>query len=132
MEPAETALERHADAINERNFQDYLNSMVFPFTYQNYNGVALTHAKASDVDEKGGSLPWDIIIRTDPNWSHTTFDEMELVAHSVSSAVYKVAFRRVDQAGVVSLPYDAIWIATCPAGQWGVQFRHNLGMRAAN
>lgn len=130
MEHAENALKRHAEAINARSLEDYRASMVFPFTYQNYNGVALTQARASDVDASGGTLPWQIIMRTDPSWSHTTFEAMELVARSVSSAVYKVAFRRIDNAGLASLPYDAIWIATCPSGQWGVQFRHNLGMRA--
>jgi hypothetical protein len=68
-------------------------------------------------------------MRSDPNWSHTTFEGMERVACSVSSAVYKVAFRRLDKFGVASLTYDAIWIATCPSGPWGIQFRHNLGMR---
>ena len=129
MEQAENALKRHADAINARSLDAYRESMVFPFTYQNYNGVALTHACATDVDASGGALPWDIILRTDPNWSHTTFETMELVARSASCAVYKVAFRRIDKAGLASLPYDAIWIATCPSEQWGIQFRHNLGMR---
>ena len=131
MEQAENALKRHAGAINERDFQAYVDSLVFPFTYQNYNGVALTQAHASDLNAKDGTLPWEIISRTDPTWSHTTFDGMELVASSVSSAVYKVAFRRIDTSGTASKPYDAIWIATCRDGYWGVQFRHNLGMRAA-
>ena len=38
---------------------------------------------------------------------------------------------RIDRAGNASLPYDAIWIATLRDGRWGVQFRHNLGVRNA-
>ena len=49
-------IRRRADAINARYLQDYVDSIVFPFTYQNYNGVALTHAHARDVDAKGGAL----------------------------------------------------------------------------
>jgi len=101
--------------------------MNFPFTYQNYNGVALTMDVAADL-QGGAPLPWEIILRTDPSWSHTVFTETEEVAASVSSVVYRLEFSRVDRSGVASPRYQAIWIATNRGGHWGVQFRHNLGL----
>ena len=129
MDEAKGAIERHAEAINARDVEAYRQTMTFPFTYQNYNGVALTIEKAADCGVTA-PLPWAIILRTDPDWSHTEFDALEEVARSVSSAVYKVGFRRIDASGQASGAYDAIWIATCQEGRWGVQFRHNLGLRA--
>ncbi len=128
MDPARLAIERHADAVNDRQIKGYLATMAYPFTYQNYNGVAFTVQSAQDFDGNA-DFPWDVILRTDPDWSHTAFDSVEEVARSSSSAVFKVVFRRIDQSDRASEPYEAIWIATCQDGQWGVQFRHNLGCR---
>lgn len=128
MDAAKQAIERHADAVNARDVEGYRQTMAYPFTYQNYNGVALTVETPRDYGVNA-PFPWEIILRTDPQWSHTDFDAIEEVARSVSSAVFKVSFRRIDTAGNSSALYDAIWIATCSGGQWGVQFRHNLGER---
>ncbi|MFT5392483.1 MAG: hypothetical protein ACI8PT_002681 [Gammaproteobacteria bacterium] len=125
---AKQVIVEHSEAINARDARAYTATMAFPFTYQNYNGVALTIERG---DQCGviEPWPWEIILRTDPDWSYTDFDEIEAVARSVSSAVFKVGFRRVDVAGKRSGLYDAIWIATWRDESWGVQFRHNLGLR---
>jgi hypothetical protein len=128
MNTAEDVTQRHAQAINNRDLTSYLETMNFPFTYQNYNGVALTVEKASDCGVNA-PLPWDIILKTDSNWHHTEFDFMEEVARSTSSVIFKVGFSRVDDKGDAYGRYQAIWIATCQHGHWGVQFRHNLGLR---
>ena len=123
-----SAIQQHAEAINRRDLDAYVASMAFPFTYQNYNGVAITMDTVAEC-KGSSSLPWDVILQTDPTWSHSEFDDAIEVASSVSSAVFKVSFRRVNRAGESSPTYDAIWIATCRDGHWGVQFRHNLGQR---
>lgn len=128
MNAAEGVCERHAQTINDRDVEAYRQTMNFPFTYQNYNGVALTIEKAEDCGV-AAPLPWEIILSTDPDWHHTDFDFMEEVARSESSAVFKVGFSRVDAGGHAYGYYHAIWIATCQNGRWGVQFRHNLGKR---
>lgn len=121
-----SALKRHAKTINEKNLENYKETMVFPFTYQNYNGVALTIERPEDCGIIA-PLPWDIIHKTDPNWSHTVFDEIEGIARSNSSAAFKVTFRRIDKNKIASEPYQAIWIAVRKNNRWGIQFRHNLG-----
>jgi hypothetical protein len=79
MNTAEDVTQRHAQAINTRDRTSYLETMNFPFTYQNYTGVALTVEKALDCGVNA-PWPWDIILKTDPNWHHTDFDFMEEVA----------------------------------------------------
>ena len=128
MTTAEDVIQRHAQAINNRDRTRYLETMNFPFTYQNYNGVALTVEKAADCGVEA-PWPWDIILKTDPHWHHTDIDFMEEVARSPSSVVFKVGLSRVDDKGDAYGRYQAIWIATCQHGHWGVQFRHNLGLR---
>ena len=78
MSAAKEASERHLHAINRRDVAEYRETMNFPFTYQNYNGVALTIEEALDV---GGAarLPWEIITSTDPDWHHTDLDFLEEV-----------------------------------------------------
>lgn len=130
MDVVKDVLERHGHAINARDVETYRQTMNFPFTYQNYNGVALTIETAADCGV-AAPLPWEIILSTDPDWHHTTFDFMEEVARSASSAVFKVGFRRVDASDHAYGSYHAIWIATCQKAHWGVQFRHNLGQRGS-
>ena len=129
MSTAEGAVEAHSEAINKRDVDAYLASTNFPFTYQNYNGVALTVESADEYSD-AAQWPWEIILGTDPEWHHTTFDLVEEVARSVSSAVFKVTITRVDSAGSATGTYEAIWIATSKQGHWGIQFRHNLGLRS--
>ncbi len=121
------ALNRHARVINERNLGQYIKTMIFPFTYQNYNGVALTIEKPEDC----GTIappPWEIILQTDPNWAYTTLDQIEEIAKSEMSAAFKVIFRRINKENVSSKSYQAIWIAVCKEKKWGIQYRHNLGI----
>ena len=128
MSTARDVVEQQGEAINDRDLDAYRATMNFPFTYQNYNGVALTMESEADLRGSVEALPWNIILSTDPRWHHTIFDVIEEVAASVSSAVFKLTFRRVNEAGEASSSYRAIWIATDKDGHWGVQFRHNLGL----
>lgn len=126
MNEAQVVLERHAQTINDRDLEAYRNTLNYPFTYQNYNGVALTIQSGADLGTTT-ETPWEIILRTNPNWLRTEFDQIEEVARSASSVVFKVGFRRLDASGNDDGVYHAIWIVTCQQGRWGVQFRHNLG-----
>ena len=131
IDEALAALERHARTINDRDLAAYRKTMNYPFTYQNYNGVALTIANAEQVGVTA-QPPWKIILQTDPDWLRTEFDRIEEVARSVSSVVFKVEFRRLCRSGTDDRSYQAIWIVTCQQGRWGVQFRHNLGQRISD
>ena len=72
-------------------------------------------------------MPWDIIKDTEENWSHTDMDNIEEVARSNSSVVYKLLMRRINKSGNTDLVIQVIWIAVFTKGKWGIQFRHNLG-----
>jgi len=128
MNAARSAAEQHGQAINDRDSDAYRRTMNFPFTYQNYNGVALTIDRPEDCGV-AAPWPWDIILKTDPKWGRTEFDQIEEVASSVSSVVYKISFRRMDTSGRSDGVFQAIWIVTRQGDHWGVQFRHNLGSR---
>lgn len=130
MNEAQIALERHAQTINDQDLEAYRETMNYPFTYQNYNGVALTIANTAELGVTA-QPPWEIILQTDPDWLRTEFDNIEEIARSVSSAVFLVQFRRLDRSGNDDGSYQAIWIVTCQDGHWGVQFRHNLGKRVS-
>ena len=117
---------KHHNAINSQDERGYLNSVKFPFTYQNYNGVSITIKDEEDY-RINYKMPWDIIKDTESNWSHTELDKIEEVARSNSSVVFKLLMRRINKSGNTDLVFQAIWIAVSTQGEWGVQFRHNLG-----
>ena len=89
MSDARAQLQRHAKTINERELKAYRSTMNYPFTYQNYNGVALTIAKPAEVGTTI-SPPWEISLQTNPDWLHTVFDQIDELARSLSTVVFKV------------------------------------------
>ena len=116
----------HHNAINNQNARMYLDSVKFPFTYQNYNGVSMTIENKEDY-RKNYQMPWDIIKDTEPNWAHTELDEIVEITRSASSVVYKYLARRINKSGNTDIVIQAIWIAVYTKSKWGIQFRHNLG-----
>ncbi len=117
---------KHHNAINAQDERQYLDSVKFPFTYQNYNGISLTIEDEEDY-RNNYQMPWDIIKDTEPLWSHTELSHIEEVARSSSSVVYKYLGQRINTTGNTALVIQAIWIAVFTNREWGVQFRHNLG-----
>ena len=122
-------IHQHHNSINAQDKRKYLDSLIFPFTYQNYNGVSIT-IKNQDDYQNNYRMPWDIIKDTEPNWSHTEMDQIVEVARSTSSVVYKYLGRRINKSGSTDLVIQAIWIAVSIKGKWKIQFRHNLGTPA--
>lgn len=127
MDDARLAVNAHHDAINKKDVDEYLETIKFPFTYQNYNGVSITIESADDY-RVNFDFPWSIIRRTEPNWSYSVMDNLEEVARSASSVVYKFDGSRISKWGDVDLKIQAIWIAVLTNQTWGVQFRHNIGV----
>ena len=127
----EDIIHKHHNAINNKDERQYLNSVIFPFTYQNYNGVSITIKNDEDY-RHNFQMPWDIIKETEKNWSHSELVKLEEVARSNSSVVFKLLVRRINKIGDVDLVIQAIWIAVLNNGKWGVQFRHNLGTPSGN
>jgi|TARA_Y100001960_G_C14374020_1_gene680556 hypothetical protein len=126
MNNAEAAILEHHEAINKQDTDGYLETIKFPFTYQNFNGVALT-AETLDDYKKRLEMPWEIIKRTEKEWAHSSLDLVEEIARSESSVVFKIAASRINTSGKTDITIHAIWIAVKTDGSWGIQFRHNLG-----
>ena len=123
---SEDIVYKHLNAINTQDEREYLDSVKFPFTYQNYNGVSITIKDEEDY-KVNYKMPWKIIKDTEENWSHTDIDKIEEIARSISSVVYKFLMRRINKSGNTDLVIQVIWIAVHTKGKWGIQFRHNLG-----
>ena len=128
MKSAKEALEDHHDAINAKDTEAYLGSVKFPFTYQNYNGVSIT-VETPAAYKSHFPMPWEIIKRTDPYWSHSDLVLLEEVARSKSSVACKFVGRRLNADGLPEPDFQAIWIAVFTDGKWGIQLRHNLGYK---
>ena len=123
---ARVAAQRHHLAINLNDIDAYLETVHYPFTYQNYTGLSIT---VQDVEEYRlkFKMPWEIIRTTEPHWARTDLIALHEVARSNTSTVFKYIGERVNADGQVALRFQAIWISVCQSGWWGIQFRHNLG-----
>ena len=93
---SENIVYKHHEAINFQDETGYLDTVKFPFTYQNYNGVSITIKDKEDY-KINYRMPWNIIKETEENWSHTEMDKIEEVARSNSSVVYKLMMRRINK-----------------------------------
>ena len=67
MKDAKSAILGHHEAINKQDSEEYLATIKFPFTYQNFNGVALTAETEQDYKDRL-EMPWEIIKRTEKKW----------------------------------------------------------------
>ena len=67
---------KYLNAINDQDELGYLDSVNFPFTSQNYNGISITIKNEEDYRINYQML-WDIIKNTEIKWSHTDLDKIE-------------------------------------------------------
>ena len=126
MYTAREVIQRHQDAINERDLAKYIDTTVFPFTYQNYNGTAITVEKP----EEYGSLfpaPWEPVLAAFPDWGLTKHDAVAELVAGENSAVFKVVARWLTQDEKPHKPITAVWITVRKECKWGLQFRYNMG-----
>ena len=120
LHTSEDIVYKHLNAINTRDEREYIESVKFPFTYQNYNGVSITIKDKKDY-KVNYKMPWNLIKDTEENWSHTDVDNIEEVARSNSSVVYKLLMRRINKLGITDLVIQVIWIAVYTKCEWGIQ-----------
>ena len=126
METPRSVIEKHQRAINERNLETYIKTVIFPFTYQNFNGVSIT---VNSPEEYGANfpVPWETVIAAFPDWLRTEHEQVDEIVSSNLSAVFKVQARWITETVEPNKLITAIWITVKKNGVWGLQFRHNLG-----
>ena len=126
MSNPKEVIARHQKAINDRNINEYIKTVLFPFTYQNFNGTAIT---VNTPDEYGGLYPppWETVLSAFPQWITTVHESVEEIVSSESSAVFKITASWKTTTDMPHKTITAIWIAVKSNGKWGLQFRHNMG-----
>ena len=126
MYTAREVVQRHQDAINERDLAKYIDTTVFPFTYQNYNGTAITVKKP----EEYGFLfpaPWETVLAAFPDWVLTKHDAVDELVAGENAIIFRVVARWLTQDDKPHKPITAVWITVRKEGKWGLQFRYNMG-----
>ena len=126
MNNPKEAIRLHQKAINDRNIEEYIKTVVFPFTYQNFSGTAITIKTAHEYGVVYPP-PWETVLSAFPDWLTTVHESVEEIVSSELSAVFKITARWETTTDTPHQPITAIWIAVKLNGKWGLQFRHNLG-----
>ena len=126
MNTPKEAIRLHQKPINDRNIEEYIKTVVFPFTYQNFNGTAITVKTAHEYGVVYPP-PWETVLSAFPDWLTTVHESVEEIVSSELSAVFKITARWKTTTDTPHKPITAIWITVKLNGKWGLQFRHNLG-----
>ena len=126
MNTPKEAIRLHQKAINDRNIEEYIKTVVFPFTYQNFNGTAITVKTAHEYGDVYPP-PWETVLSAFPDWLTTVHESVEEIVSSELSAVFKITARWKTTTDTPHKPITAIWITVKLNVEWGLQFRHNLG-----
>ena len=93
MNTPEEAIALHQKSINDRNLEEYIKTVIFPFTYQNFNGTAIT-VKTSDEYRGTFPPPWETMIKI--NLSRIS---VELTMNSVSESLHPHQSTGITEAG---------------------------------
>ena len=126
MNTPKEAIRLHQKAINDRNIEEYIKTVVFPFTYQNFNGTAITVKTAHEYGDVYPP-PWETVLSAFPDWLTTVHESVEEIVSSELSAVFKITARWKTITDTPHKSITAIWITVKLNGKWGLQFRHNMG-----
>lgn len=126
MNTPEEAIALHQKSINDRNLEEYIKTVIFPFTYQNFNGTAIT-VETPDQYRGKYPTPWETVLNAFPDWLTTVHESVVEIVSSEYSAVYKITATWQTSNNAPHKPITAIWIAVKANGNWGLQFRHNMG-----
>ena len=81
MNTPEEAIALHQKSINDRNLEEYIKTVIFPFTYQNFNGTAIT---VETPDQYRGTYPppWETVLNAFPDWFTTVHESVVEIVSS--------------------------------------------------
>jgi hypothetical protein len=91
------------------------------------------HPRVADgkviVYDKPGNNPMDLFdrLKKADGWSHSRWEQRELVQCNADKAHFKVSYTRFRADGSVIGVYDSLYILTRQDGRWGIQARSSFG-----
>ena len=107
MSGARLVIETHQRVVNERDVKAYIETVAFPFTYQNFDGISIT----VETPDQYGTLypaPWETVLSAFPDWLRTENEAVEEVVASQDSAVFMVTARWITSNKIPHKPITAI------------------------
>ena len=113
------AAEDFISMFNAQDHQGLAGTLNYPHV-RFANGRFVTIDSGEDFaarSERGAA------ILSAEGWHHTVLRSIEVV-HSAETKVHlALEIDRCREDGSVYNQFDTLWIATCPDGHWGIQFR---------
>jgi hypothetical protein len=111
--------QRFIDAFNAQDHEALADTLNYPHvrlandrfvTVENRNDFAAMSARHKPHLQAEG-------------WHHTVLTSIEVVHSSATKVHLAMSIDRCQEDGTVYNQFDTLWIATCDAGHWGIQFR---------
>ena len=108
----------HIAALYDRDAARLAATMHFP------------HYRLSGAQLKCWEAPDDYFAdfrsRAGGNWSHSSADDINVVAASDDKVHLDVEINRFDTKGDKTASFRSLWVMTCLEGSWAAQFRSSF------
>ena len=107
------------DAFNAQDHEALASSLNYPHV-RLANGKFATVESAEDFAARSAKGKTHLEAE---GWHHTVVTDIAVVQSGADKVHLSLAIDRCREDGTVYTQFDTLWIATCQAGHWGIQFR---------
>lgn len=111
----------HIAALNDRDETRLATTMHFP------------HYRLSGANLKCWETPdayfADFRERAGGDWSHSTADDIAIIATSPDKVHLDVEIKRFNRDGEMLTSFRSLWVMTCRNGTWAAQFRSSFAAK---
>ena len=119
---AMAAAERFIEAFNAQRHEALADALNYPHV-RLANGAFTTIANRDAFLERSQR---GVARLEEEGWHHSVVETIEAVHVGADKVHLAMTVARCHADGTIYNRFDTLWIATCVAGHWGIQFRSSF------
>ena len=118
---ARKVMDNFMTTFNAKDAASWADTLLFPHVRIASGGVVVTPDKATFVAE----TDLHEFARAN-NWSHSQWDQIEVIQADTTKVHFKVKFSRFNPAGERYITYNSLYIVQKVGDRWGVRARSSF------
>lgn len=111
-------LEQHIDALNAHDQTALARTLHFPHCRLSNGKLKIWNTPDNYFD--------DFKERAGGEWSHSAFDNMQVVGSSIDKVHVNVDVNRFREDGTQITRFQSLWVIACVGGHWAAQMRSSF------
>ena len=121
VKSARAVMENFMTHFNARDAVRWADTLLFPHVRIASGGVTVTPTKAEFV----ANMDFAAFAETF-NWSHSAWDNIEVIQAGPDKVHFKVQFSRFNPAGERYVTFDSLYIVQREGDRWGIRARSSF------